>query len=311
MPRTPRGLASVHQVRELRQQRKFVRPSAKHWGVVVFGLLGVLGVHFTCAQRGLDARKRSMLARREPLAATFGPRWTDLRTVVTDTAVRLARDPWPGDDVSGTLSGRPWRSEPAVFLRLGSNEATGERAVLEASKLSPRDAFLACLRGPALPTGGDRLARFHRVQESFEVTRLLEAGWVDDVTAAGDELRLKVFEEQLAAATPKALERAAALVEGARLVIVVVDEVAPEHAAARGAVEDVQRTSHGLRVALVDRPTKVQLARIRVEPDVTLVPGGEGRVTDEEARAAIDRQAVGCSAARQFDATVDRLAAAR
>ncbi len=54
MPRTPRGLASVHQVRELRQQRKFVRPSAKHWGVVVFGLLGVLGVHFTCAQRGLE-----------------------------------------------------------------------------------------------------------------------------------------------------------------------------------------------------------------------------------------------------------------
>jgi hypothetical protein len=304
MPK-PRGLASIHQLREIRKQRKHERPSAKHWGVVVFGLLLVTAVHVALARRTMAQRKGALLAQQRALAATIGPRWSAVRGVVTEAAVELARDPWPGDRVDASLARRAWRSEPAVFLRVGSTEAATEAAVLDAAKLSPRDAFLACLRAPPLAPGGDRLARFHRVQESFAVTRLLEPAWVEEVQAAEDELRLKVFEEQFAAATQQELGQAAQLVEAAKLVVVVVDEVPRGEDGKAVSVEQAQRMAHGVRVALVDRANKVQLARIRVEPNVTLVPGGESRVDDDEARAALERQANGCSAARLFDAALD------
>jgi hypothetical protein len=301
----PRGLGSIHKLREFRKQRKYERPSAKHWGVVVFGLLLVTFLHVALSRRALAQRKGTLLAQQRALVATLGPRWAAVRSAVIESAVQTARDPWPGDRVDASLARRAWRSEPAAFLRIGSTEGANEAAVLEAAKLSPRDAFLACLRGPALPAGGDRLARFHRVQESFAVTRLLEPSWVEDVQAAEDELRLKVFEEQFAAATAEALGRAVELVEAAKLVVVVVDEVGAGEDGKPLRVEHAQRAPHGVRVVLVDRASKVQLARIRVEPNVTLVPGGESRVEDDEARAALERQAIGCSAARLFDAAMD------
>lgn len=306
MSRTPRGLASIHQLREIRKQRKYERPSAKLWGFVVLGLLLVTALHVALSRRAIAQRKGTMLAQQRALSATLGPRWSLVRGVVTETAVAAARDPWAGDLVSPLLRTRAWRSEPAVFLRLGSSEASSESAVLEAAKLSPRDAFLSCLKTPPLAAGADRLARYHRVQESFAVTRLLEPSWVDEVQAAEDELRLKVFEEQYAAATPENLERAVQLVEAAKLVFVVIDEVPPVAAGEKPvAVEDVQRSSHGVRVVVADRTSKVQLARIRVVPDVGIVPGGESRVTDDDARAALERQVIGCTAARLFDRAVD------
>jgi hypothetical protein len=301
----PRGLGSIQKLREIRKQRKYERPSAKHWGVVVFGLLLVTAVHVALSRRAIAQRKGTLLAQERALVATLGPRWAAVRSVVTEAAVQTARDPWVGDRVDPSLARRAWRSEPAAFLRIGSTEGASETAVLEAAKLSPRDSFLACLRGPALPAGGDRLARFHRVQESFAVTRLLEPAWVEEVQSADDELRLKVFEEQFAAATPEALGRAVELVEAAKLVVVVVDEVTADESGKPRSVEEAQRVPHGVRVALVDRASKVQLARIRVEPNVALVPGGESRVSDDEARAALERQAIGCSAARLFDAAID------
>lgn len=306
MSRTPRGLASIHQLRELRKQRKYERPSAKLWGFVVLGLLLFTAIHVALSRRAIALRKGTMLAQQRALAATLGPRWGAVRSVVTETAVTAAKEPWAGDLVSPALRARAWRSEQAVFLRLGSTEAATEAAVLEAAKLSPRDAFLSCLKAPPLAPGADRLARFHRVQESFAVTRLLEPGWVDEVQGAEDDLRLKVFEEQYAAATPEALGRAVDLVEAAKLVFVVIDEVpAPQAGAKPLAVEEVQRSAHGVRVILADRASKVHLARIRVVPDVGIVPGGEGRVTDDEARAALERQVIGCTAARLFDRAID------
>jgi hypothetical protein len=303
----PRGLASVHKLREIRKQRTHERPSAKHWGVVVFGLLLVTVLHVALSRRAIAQRKGALLAQQRALAATIGPRWAAVRGVVTEATVQTARDPWPGDRVDPALAKRAWRSEAAVFLRVGSTEAATESSVLEAAKLSPRDAFLACLRAPALPAGSDRLARFHRVQQSFAVTRLLDPAWVEEVQASEDELRLKVFEEQFAAATQQALGQAIDLVEAAKLVVIVVDEVPVGDDGKPVSVESAQRVPHGVRVVLVDRASKLQLARIRVEPSVTLVPGGEGRVSvdDDESRAALERQAIGCSAARLFDAAVD------
>ena len=312
MPRTPRGLASIHQLRELRKQRKYERPSAKLWGFVVLGLLLVTATHAALSRRAIARRKGAMLAQQRALAATLGPRWLVVRGVVTETAVAAAKDPWLGDFVSPTLSSRAWRSEQAVFLRLGGNEALAESSVLDAANLSPRDAFLGCLKAPPLPIGQDRLARFHRVQSSFAVTRLLAPAWVDEVQAAEDELRLKVFEEQIAAATPEALARAVVLVEAAKLVFVVVDEVpSPAAGAPPVAVDEVQRRPHGVRVVVTDRASKVQLARIRVVPDVGIVPGGESRVSDDDARAALERQVIGCTAARLFDRAVDDALEAR
>lgn len=311
MPRTPRGLASIHQLREVRKQRKYERPSAKLWGFVVLGLIVFTALHAALSRRAIAQRKGAMLAQQRALAATLGPRWSAVRSVVTETAVAAAKDPWVGDLVSPILRTRAWRSEQAVFLRLGSTEAATEAAVLEAAKLSPRDAFLSCLKAPPLAPGADRLARFHRVQESFAVTRLLEPGWVDEVQAAEDELRLKVFEEQYAAATPEALGHAVELVESAKLVFVVIDEVPATATGAKPlAVEEVQRTAHGVRVIVADRASKVHLARIRVVPDVGIVPGGESRVSDDESRGALERQVIGCTAARLFDRAVDDAIAA-
>jgi hypothetical protein len=310
MPRSTRGLASIPKLRELRKQRPHERPSAKLWGFVVLGLLSAVAIHVALSRRAIGQQKGTMLAKQRALAATIGPRWESVRGTVIDTAIAAAKEPWAGDQVDASLRARAWRSETAVYLRLGSNEAQTAETVLEATKLSPRDAFLSCLRTPTVAPGADRLGRFHRMQESFAVTRLLEPTWVDDVQNADDDLRLRVFTEQLAAATPEALETAVTLVERAKLVLVVIDEM-PTTDGAPARVEDVQRSAHGLRVTLVDRGTRMQLARIRVEPNVALVPGGEGRVSDDDARAAIERQAIGCSAARLFDDAVDQALAPR
>jgi len=310
MPRSTRGLASIPKLRELRKQRPHERPSAKLWGFVVLGLLSAVAIHVALTRRAIGQQKGTMLAKQRALAATIGPRWESVRGTVIDTAIDAAKEPWAGDHVDASLRTRSWRSETAVYLRLGSNEARSAETVLEATKLSPRDSFLSCLRTPPVAPGSDRLGRFHRMQESFAVTRLLEPTWVDDVQNADDDLRLRVFTEQLAAATPEALETAVTLVERAKLVLVVIDEV-PQTEGAPARVEDVQRTPHGLRVALVDRGTRMHLARIRVEPNVALVPGGEGRVSDDDARAAIERQAIGCTAARLFDDAIDQALAPR
>lgn len=305
MPRTTRGLASIPKLRELRKQRPHDSPSAKLWGFVVLGLISAVTLHTALTRRSLGQQKTAILGRQRALAATIGPRWESVRSLLVETAMNAAKDPWMGDFVSPSLRTRSWRSEQAVFLRLGSSEATSPQGVFDAAKFSPRDSFLSCLRAPPGALGSDRLTRFHRMQESFTVTRLLDPSWVEDVQSADDELRLKVFHEQLAGATTEALNTAVTLVETAKSVLLVVDEIPGHLAADAGRVEDVQRSPHGLRVLLVDRGSRVHLARIRVEPSVSLVPGGEGRVSDDESLAAIERQAIGCSAARLFDSALD------
>ena len=305
MPTSPRRLGTLERLRELRVERPRERPSAKAWGVVVFGLLLATGIHSALSARSLAKQKSALLARHRAVKVTFGPRWALARTAVTDSAVAAAREPWAGDYVDPSLRGRKWRSEPAVFFRLGSLEAGSPEAALEAAKLSPRDAFLSCLRGPQLRVGEDGLARFHRLQEAFAVTRLLDDAWVDNVQSAGNDLRVRVFENQFAGATQEALQAAVVLVESAKLVLVVVDEMGAPNDTDGRAIEDIQRGPHGMRIMLSDRATRVQLARIRVEPSPRRMLAGEGHQPDDDTLAAVERQSMSCAAARLFDAAID------
>jgi hypothetical protein len=58
---------------------------------------------------------------------------------------------------------------------------------------------------------------------------------------------------------------------------------------------------------ITEKPKAVRSTKLLAPP----LPGGEGRVSDDDARAAIERQAIGCSAARLFDDAVDQALAPR
>ena len=307
-PKREPGLASIAQARQDRARGKFTRPTPKLflYGGAAFVLS--IALYMVFSARELGDRRSKLLAKQRATAQELGPRWAALETRIEETTLALARD-WPGDAVEPGVPLAELQSQPGVYLRLRVAEARDHASLREAAKDSVRDGFVGCFARATHAPDADAGAfpdQPWNLRQAYAATRILRDEWVSEVKAASDDLRLRVFEQQLDGAMKTEIPLAITMVTQARYFLLVLDEDVPEAVQADGGVPDeaLQLVAHPARVALVDlRPGPHEgkaWATLRRTASASFVPAGERPITDPQVRDAMQRQVNNCALARMF-----------
>jgi hypothetical protein len=325
MPQSPqkreRGLAAVHEMRGQRLEGRFSRPTASLWLAAVAALGVILGAYGYFAGRKLDAAKGDLLAKRNAVEATVGAEWGPLRDRLERYTADAAQDPWPGDLVAPTTKGWDFATMPGIYLRLRVADARDRASLRRAAQDALKDGFAGCLIRsdvPALARGEADAAAFGEqpwnLRQAYQSTRILTPEWADEVRASGDDLRLRVFQQQCEKAIETEIPRAIDIVKKARFYLLALDEpvsnaetlasVADRLDGGPPGVDVLQLVPHPVRVVLVDLEKDVIALRIRREVSAGFRFAGERRVTDPETLDAMQRQVQNCALANEVRAAI-------
>ena len=311
--RPPPGLASVHRGRFDRGRGKFNRPSGQTFLYVGLALATVMVGYWFFAGRALDKAKGQLLAKQRGADAQLGPKWYPLREKIEKTTLAAAAGPYAGDAVDPEMASWDFRSQPGIYLRLRVADARDAESLRKAAAESARDSFTGCLlrlngavadradAGAGAGTASAAAASDNQpwnLRQAYAATRVLTPEWSSEVRAAGDDLRLRVFEQQYEKAVRDEIPVAADVVTRARYFLLVLDEDVEEAKAFAdgGAVteEALQRTAHPARVHVVNLRTGREMARLRRSGEASFVFTGEKQVTDEATLEAMQRQVNNC-----------------
>lgn len=318
MPAPPRkrdkpGLKSVHELREQRKAGKFSRPSEKMWLAMGGCIVAILLGYGYFAAKKLDRRKASLLAKRNAVEATLGAEWYPLRDAI-EHAVIAESGPF-SDYVDPLAKDFDLEKKPGIYLRIRLAEAKDASSIRKAAQEALRDGFVGCLivsPNPDLAKGMADAGVFGEqpwnLRQAYASTRILTDEWVSEVKSSGDDLRLRVFEQQYDKATNEEIPLAAKIVKQARYFLFVLDEDAQE---ARKYTdggpltsEALQTVAHPARVVLVDLEDKRVLLRLRRTPQAGFRFVGENPVTDQETLDAMQRQVNNCQLANEVKAAL-------
>ena len=214
-----------------------------------------------------------------------------------------------GDSVSPDVKSWDFRAQPGIYLRLRVEDATSPEAIRKNAEGSLRDGFTGCfLRGKAdaLARGEPDAAVFSdqpwNLRQAYSSTRVLTPGWVSEVKAADDLLRLRVFEQQYEKAEAEEIPRAISIVQKAQFFLLVLDEKAdeapdPQSDGGLTNAESLQLAPHWARVAILDlrAPNETPVFRLRRYASGTFYFAGEKQVSDPETLDAMKRQVNNCA----------------
>jgi hypothetical protein len=306
VPQRRPGLKAVYDGREQRQRGRFSRMTPR---VVLFGISSfftILLVYGFFAKRSLDKAKIELLAKQRAVESTLGPEWFPLRDKLEKLTIDTAKD-WPGDWVdTGAGKALDFRASPGIYLRLRVSEAKDVETLRAAARMSVKDSFSGCLmRGQAVPIGDGGLGNEQpwNLRQAYASTRVLTDAWVSEVKASGDDLRLRVFEQQFQKATRDEIPLAVEIVKRAQFYLLVLDEDAPEAATVTDAgtitMEALQLVAHDSRVRIWNLKTGNEIARIRRRGEGSFRFVGEQGVKDPEALEAMQRQVNNCALANR------------
>jgi hypothetical protein len=312
------GLRAVSSAREARQRSRFGRMTGPAWllagGAVVLTIL----VAWFFSSRSLANAKEELLARQRAAAQTVGSEWFPLRDKIEGLTIEAAGE-FQGDLVAPEASSWDFRSLPGIYLRLRLEDARSVDILREKANESSKDAFTACLmrepnatvaalaRGEA-DAGSELQDQPWNLRRAYAATRVLTDRWIDDVKAAEDPLRLRVFEQQYEQAKEREIPLAIDIIKRAQFYMLVLDEDVPEAAAlADGGVIDMdalQQVPHPARVHILNLKTGKELVRLRRTGSADFLLAGEGAVHDPEVRATLRRQVNNCALAQEVWAAV-------
>jgi len=301
----PRGLASIAQIRGERAAsgpRWTTAAGATAGLAVVAGLL----THMFVSAHELNAGRQALLAKQRAVVATLGAEWFPLRDAI-ESDVLLAAKSFDGDEVLPSARSGAFRSQPGIYLRMRLADATAPQRIREVAAGAKRDAFAACLlrerndrglRGEL--DGGAFAEQPWNLGQAYAATRILTPEWAQDVQAADEDLRLRVFVEQYDKAIRDEIPLAIDVIKRAQFFLLVLDEDVAEGTPADGGAmteESLQLVEHPARIWLFDLTTQHAMMRLRRSSSARVLGAGERPVTDDETRDAMQRQANNCSLA--------------
>ncbi|RYE86324.1 MAG: hypothetical protein EOO75_15860, partial [Myxococcales bacterium] len=231
-----------------------------------------------------EERQRGVaLAEQARAAAGLDPAERTMAEHLDEQAMRLAREPWAGDQVKP--GGAALLEQPGVYFRAVQTEVGDPAATRVAAGLSVKDAIPLCLlRGreaaetatacapgsACLGQGTEQVANLRQLHQGLDV---LSARWADDLRQA-DGMRLGALHGTLRDRLTHAVPEARRLATSARYALLVIDEVPadlPEQM--WGSRRDLVQTSpHAVRMALIDARTGEPVAKIRRELDGSATP---------------------------------------
>ncbi len=300
------GLQSVHEARAQRKRSKYGRPGPNALLVGIGGLVLVLLGYWFFAQRSLKSAQQALLAQQRAVNATVGAEWFPLRDRIEALTVE-AGGAYPGDLVDPATARWDFRSAPGIYLRLRVEGAKDVASVRRAAQDSLRDGFTACLlREPnnplarGEPDAGAFSEHPWNLRQAYRATRVMTDEWANEVTASGDELRLRVFVQQYEKAKASEIPLAIDIMRRSQFFLLVLDEDADEaRALSDGGVitpETLQLVPHFSRVFIVDLRAGKTVVRLRRKGTGEKVLSGA--IVDPETRDAVTRQVNNCALAR-------------
>ncbi|WP_394822602.1 hypothetical protein [Pendulispora albinea] len=301
-------------MREKRVRGRFNRASPNFWLFSAGAIVAILLGYRFFAMRKLDGEKETLLSKQRAVQVTVGAEWDKVRGTIEKFTVESA-GPWQGDWKDSNAAAWDFRSVPGVYLRLRVDEATDVNRLRKASQGSLRDGFVACLlREPNVAgargelDGGLFPDQPWNMRQAYASTRILTEDWVNEVKESGDDLRLRVFDQQYRQAVDHEIPLAIEIVKRAQFFLLVLDEDTPEAAAlADGGVitpEVLQLVPHDSRVSILNLRTGAPIARFRRRGSAMAVPAGERVITDPEINDAIKRQVNNCALANEVSAAI-------
>ena len=302
------GLPAVHEGREKRQKGSYSKPTGTIWLVIGGGLIASLLIYRYVAGGELERKRESLLGKQKATEVTLGAQWTPLRDRIEKWVVAQSGG-YAGDSVSPDVKSWDFRAQPGIDLRLRAEDATSPEAIRKNAEGSLRDGFTGCfLRGKAdaLARGEPDAAVFSdqpwNLRQAYSSTRVLTPGWVSEVKAADDLLRLRVFEQQYEKAEAEEIPRAISIVQKAQFFLLVLDEKAdeapdPQSDGGLTNAESLQLAPHWARVAILDlrAPNETPVFRLRRYASGTFYFAGEKQVSDPETLDAMKRQVNNCA----------------
>lgn len=311
------GLKAIRGAQEDRRRGKATRISGPVWlaagGVILLGVV----LSWFLSGRALGKAKDELLAQQRAAVKTVGAEWLPLRDKLEAITVDAA-GAYKGDLVTPEAATWDFRSAPGLYLRLRVDDAKDAAAIRKNASGSLRDGFTACLlhheggRIGQIARGDDAGSGAHdqpwNLRQAYTATRVLGEAWVADVEAAGDDLRLRVFQEQYEKAKKEDIPFAIDVVKKAKVFLLLLDEDVPEAKEAAlgdaGLTEALQQVPHPVRVHVVNLETGNVVARLRKIAHGEFMIAGERAVTDPEARAAMKRQVNNCALAQDVSTSL-------
>jgi hypothetical protein len=308
------GLPAVYQARADRERGRYSRGSPTLWLGIVACLIAIVVIYRFVDERQLGVSKDALLAKERAVRATAGASWFPLRDGIEKLVLEAANEP-ATDMVDPVVQRWDFRSLPGLYLRLRAVDASNVTSLRRAASVSQRDGFVGCfLRepNPAAARGEPDAGAFSEQpwnwQKAYEATRILTDEWTNEVTAAEDPLRLRVFEQQYDKAIKTEIPAAIDLIKRSQFFLFVLDEDAaeahPSEAGAPVTEADLQLTPHFARVHLVDLKTQKLVLRVRRAADASFVFAGENAVRDPETLDAMKRQVQNCALAKEVDRAI-------
>jgi hypothetical protein len=311
------GLKAVHSARAERSKSKYGKISGPVWLVAGGAVIVTLVVAYLLNDRTLGTEKDDILSQQRAAVSTVGAEWYPLRDKLEKITLDAAGPGWGGDKVDPEAARMDFRSSPGLYLRLRVDEAKNAESLRAHAKDSVKDAFTGCLlrepnaalaQGQAdAGTGPEQPWNLHR---AYSATRVLTEDWANEVKAAEDKDRLRVFRQQYDKAKRDEIPLAIDIIKRAQFFLLVLDEDVPEarelsndvpngRDAGGGITEEgLQQVPHPARILIVNLKTGAEVARLRKTAEADFQFVGEQAVRDPEVRAAMKRQVNNCALAQ-------------
>ncbi|WP_394847714.1 hypothetical protein LZC95_09650 [Pendulispora brunnea] len=301
-------------MREQRLRGRFSRASPNFWLFALVGVLVILLGYRFFAMRKLDSAKDVLLSKQRAVQVTVGVEWEKVRDQIEKFTVENATA-WAGDWKDSNAGDWDFRSTPGVYLRLRVAEASDVTRLRKAAQDSLRDGFVACfLREPNAAgargelDGGLFPDQPWNLRQAYASTRILTDDWVREVKDSGDDLRLRVFEQQFKQGIEHEIPQAVEIIKRAQFFLLVLDEDAAEAAsfADGGTVTSdvLQMVPHDARVSILNLRSGNAIARFRRRASGTAVSAGEKPISDPDIANAVKRQVNNCSLAMAISSAI-------
>jgi hypothetical protein len=312
----PIGLKAVKQARAERARSKTGRVSGKTWLAAGAAMVLVMGAAYAFSGRTLGKAREDLLSQQRAALVTVGKEWFPLREKIEKITLDEARGGFKGELVDPEAKTWDFRSVPGIYLRLRVADARDEKTLRDKARDSVKDSFTGCLlretnaplaRGE--PDAGTFPEQPWNLRQAYTSTRVLTPEWVDEVNAASDDLRLRVFQQQYAKAKTTEIPLAIDIVKRAQFYLLVLDEDVPEakeFAGDSGTIteEALQQVAHPARIVIVNLKSGALLVRLQKSAEAGFVFAGEHAVFDPEIRAAMRRQVNNCALAQEAWAAI-------
>ncbi len=303
------GLKAVQAARAERTKSKFGNVDGRVWMVAGGAVVTTLVVAYLLNDRTLSSEKEEILSQQRAAVSTVGAEWNPLRDKLEKITLDLAAK-FDGDKVDVEGAKMDFRASPGLYLRMRLADARDADSLRKHAKESAKDAFTGCLlrepnaalaRGDAdAGAGPEQPWNLHR---AYSATRVMTEEWANEVKAADDKDRLRVFRQQYDKAKREEIPLAIDIVKRAQFYLVVLDEDVPEarELSDGGTIteEALQQVPHPARIRIVNLKTGGEIASLRKSAEADFQFVGERAVRDPETLAAMKRQVNNCALAQQ------------